>query len=159
MLGIFSYRPIVSWLLSLFDYGKSSEMDHFFVVSDRPFTPDIRCRRNRARRLSPEFAGIVKGTIMKIYNVSADQMLGPSRGVARVALARQVAMYLTHVIGRCDYAEVGRTFGRDRTTVQHACAVVEDRRDDPRFDMTLQLLEGIVEHLGAVSPENRETSH
>ena len=74
-------------------------------------------------------------------------MDGPSRGVARVALARQVAMYLAHVVGRIDYAEVGRLFGRDRTTVKHACAVVEDLRDNVKFDRTMDLLEGIVERL------------
>ena len=32
-------------------------------------------------------------------------------------------------------------FGRDRTTAGHACAQVEDRRDDPGFDSRLQALE------------------
>jgi chromosomal replication initiation ATPase DnaA len=30
--------------------------------------------------------------------------------------------------------EVGHLFDRDRTTVAHACSLVEDRRDDPDFD-------------------------
>jgi chromosomal replication initiation ATPase DnaA len=30
--------------------------------------------------------------------------------------------------------DIGVAFGRDRTTVGHACHVVEDRRDDPVFD-------------------------
>ncbi|WP_349433462.1 hypothetical protein [Pararhizobium sp. A13] len=34
-----------------------------------------------------------------------------------------------------DFAhDIGYAFGRDRTTVSHACNVVEDRRDDPAFD-------------------------
>lgn len=56
-------------------------------------------------------------------------------------------MYLAHVVGRIEYAEVGRLFGRDRTTVKHACAVVEDLRDNAKFDRTMDLLEGIVERL------------
>jgi hypothetical protein len=35
-------------------------------------------------------------------------------------------------------------FGRDRTTVAHACLIVEDRRDDPVFDRILELLEWAV---------------
>jgi chromosomal replication initiation ATPase DnaA len=129
----------------------SFEMEHtvqFLYMSD---IETRRSRRTRAKRVSPQLAGMIKTTVMQIYNVPPDQMLSPSRGAAQVALARQVAMYLTHVIGRIDYAEVGRCFGRDRTTVQHACAVVEDRRDDPQFDRTVHLLEGIVETLGGFS--------
>lgn len=50
-------------------------------------------------------------------------------------------MYLAHVAGGLPMAEVGRLFARDRTTVAHACALVEDRRDDPAFDRTLAILE------------------
>jgi chromosomal replication initiation ATPase DnaA len=50
-------------------------------------------------------------------------------------------MYLAHVAGGLTLVEVARLFARDRTTVAHACAVVEDRRDDPEFDRTLAVLE------------------
>jgi hypothetical protein len=36
--------------------------------------------------------------------------------------------------------EVGAMFGRDRTTVAHACLRVEYRRDDPNFDRALDVL-------------------
>ena len=38
-------------------------------------------------------------------------------------------------------AEAGALFGRDRTTVAHACAVIEDRRENPRFDEMVAALE------------------
>jgi hypothetical protein len=37
-------------------------------------------------------------------------------------------------------AEVGRFFGRDRTTVWYACGLIEDMRDDPAFDAELEEL-------------------
>jgi hypothetical protein len=37
--------------------------------------------------------------------------------------------------------EVGILFGRDRTTVAHACSLVEDGRDDPELDRRLEHLE------------------
>jgi chromosomal replication initiation ATPase DnaA len=40
--------------------------------------------------------------------------------------------------------EVGMLFARDRTTVSHACSVVEDRRDDPELDGRLEHLERAV---------------
>ncbi len=58
-----------------------------------------------------------------------------------MASARQLAMYLAHVVGGLSLSEVGRLFGRDRTTVAHACQVVEDRRDDLTFDRAVSLLE------------------
>jgi len=42
-------------------------------------------------------------------------------------------------------SEVGRNFGRDRTTVAHACACVEDSRDDPRFERVLLCLEAALD--------------
>jgi hypothetical protein len=72
-------------------------------------------------------------------------LLHPSRCVAAVAEARQLAMYLVHVALRRDYAAVGRYFGRDRTTVAHACARIEDGRDEPSFDDFVAQLEARLE--------------
>lgn len=57
-----------------------------------------------------------------------------SRCRAATARARQLAMYLSHVILGQSLTEIGEAFGRDRTTVSHACALIEDMRDDPTFD-------------------------
>lgn len=73
--------------------------------------------------------------------VSTRQLLTPNRGEADVALARQLAMYLMHVVLGRHYLDVGRFFGRDRTTVSHACAVIEDLRDDPEFDAEVSRVE------------------
>lgn len=50
-------------------------------------------------------------------------------------------MYVLHVALSISQARVGKLFSKDRTTVLHACAVVEDRRDDPCFDRLLDILE------------------
>lgn len=62
-----------------------------------------------------------------------------------VARARQLAMYLSHVMLGRTLAEVGEAFGRDRTTVSYACALMEDLRDDPRFDAEVADLEQQIE--------------
>ncbi len=74
-------------------------------------------------------------------HVPTRQLLLPSRGEAEVALARQLAMYLMHVVLGRLYHDVGRFFGRDRTTVSYACALIEDLRDDPEFDAEVSRLE------------------
>lgn len=43
-------------------------------------------------------------------------------------------MYLSHVVLGRSLVEIGEIFGRDRTTVSYACALIEDMRDDPQFD-------------------------
>ncbi len=69
------------------------------------------------------------------------ELVAPSRGSPRAALARQVAMYLCHIGFSLSFEAVGRLFARDRTTVAHACRVVEDRRDDRWFDRRVAMLE------------------
>ncbi|HEV2509365.1 helix-turn-helix domain-containing protein [Bosea sp. (in: a-proteobacteria)] len=73
--------------------------------------------------------------------------LRTGRGQRRIAFARQLAMYLTHVGFGLTLTEVGACFERDRTTVRHACALVEDRRDQPAFDLAVSALETGLAHL------------
>ena len=64
-------------------------------------------------------------------------------------MARHVSMYLAHVACRMSLSDVGRLYARDRTTVAYACASIEDRRDDPKFDRALELLEWAVPVMAA----------
>jgi len=57
---------------------------------------------------------------------------------------RQIAMYVCHVALQIPLCEIAKAFGRDRTTVGHACHVVEDRRDDPAFDEFVAAVERTV---------------
>ena len=67
-----------------------------------------------------------------------------SRCTADVAEARQLAMYLMHVVLQRTYEDIGRALGRERTTVSYACAVTEDRRDDPDFEDMVAALEAAI---------------
>ncbi len=66
---------------------------------------------------------------------------GCSRGEAPVARSRQFSMYLAHVVCGLNFTQIGLVFARDRTTVSHACRLIEDRRDDPFVDRALDCLE------------------
>ena len=76
--------------------------------------------------------------------LALDDLLLPSRGRAPVAAARQLAMYLTHVMLGRTLTEVGALFGRDRTTVAHACALIEDGRDEAATDSAIGRLEAAI---------------
>jgi chromosomal replication initiation ATPase DnaA len=75
------------------------------------------------------------------FALDADDLVSKTRGPPRIAFARQVAMYLAHVGFALSFEAIGRAFGRDRTTVAHACRVVEDNRDDIWLDLRLATLE------------------
>lgn len=75
------------------------------------------------------------------HNVSIRLFKHQSRCRRNTAKARQLAMYLVHVALGRSLTEVGRVFGRDRTTVSHACALIEDGRDDAAFDAMVSRLE------------------
>jgi hypothetical protein len=109
-----------------------------------------KCHYNRKR--GTEAAGrpvaglrwLLEQTVTRVFDVEMDLMRLPTRGHARVALARQVAMYLAHVGCGLSLTEAGELFDRDRTTVAHACHVVEARRENPGFDRAIELLERVV---------------
>ncbi len=74
-------------------------------------------------------------------NVPAEEIVGDARGSAEVAFARQVAAYLCHTAFELSLARVASAFGRDRSTVAHACHAIEDRRDEAQFDLWISALE------------------
>lgn len=76
--------------------------------------------------------------------VSAQDVIDGGRGTAHVAMARRVAMYLCHVAFELSLQRVAEAFARDRSTVAHACHLIEDQRDDPRFDDWLATLEAML---------------
>ena len=93
------------------------------------------------------FRLVIEHAVTCVFGVPTDDLQLARRGRANVALARQTAMYLAHVGFSLSLTDVGLLFERDRTTVAHACALIEDRRDNPDFDRTLELLERAVKAL------------
>jgi chromosomal replication initiation ATPase DnaA len=82
--------------------------------------------------------------VAQVFALPPSDLLRATRGRAGVALARQIAMYLAHVVGGQSLTDIGAHFRRDRTTVAHACRMIEARRDDPSFDRVVELLEWVV---------------
>jgi hypothetical protein len=72
--------------------------------------------------------------------VSIYELKAKRRSRATIAFARQIAMYLAHVVGQMTLADISAAFERDRTTVAYACGLVEDRRESPLFDRQVEFL-------------------
>ena len=107
----------------------------------------IQVQRASARVGTSRVRWAIESAVGAVFEVGIDDLRGPTRGSARTAFARQVAMYLAHIGCGVSLTEVGQLFERDRTTVAHACGLVEDRRDDPDFDNRLDHLERAVSSL------------
>lgn len=85
--------------------------------------------------------------VAAVFDVDIHELCAATRRSPRAAFARQVAMYLAHTVCGLSLTEVGALFARDRTTVAHACEVVEDRRDEADLDGRLEHLERAVASL------------
>jgi chromosomal replication initiation ATPase DnaA len=97
---------------------------------------------------APRRAGMAQAIVAHVYDVTLEELRGRRRGGRRAALARQVAMYLSHTALRISVADVARAFTRHRSTAHHALRLVEDLRDDPEIDRTLVKLETMLAAAG-----------
>ncbi|MDR3475222.1 MAG: helix-turn-helix domain-containing protein [Devosia sp.] len=114
-------------------------------------------RRTGRRALADSGAAAVLARVSEDRSVSLLELLQPSRGPAEVAHARQLAMYLVHTLLGRTLTEVGTLFGRDRSTVAHACALIEDERERAEFDQAVGRLEAAIAERRAVPVEAMET--
>jgi len=71
-------------------------------------------------------------------------ILMSGRGRRPEAQARALAIYLAHVALGLSMAEVARCCARHHSSVAHACALIEDRRDEPAFEAALAGLEDAI---------------
>ncbi len=103
------------------------------------------------RKQDGDLAKLAAGLVGFSLDKPADLILTDGRGPADAAFARQVAMYAVYVSFGVSLARVAAAFGRDRSTVAHACHLVEDRRDDPVLDAWLDHLDRTLKEAAKLS--------
>lgn len=87
---------------------------------------------------------IVRQLVVEMTALAGDRPLWRRDTRRSTCHVRQISMYVCHVVLRLSMADIGASFGRDRSTVGHACNVVEDRRDDAAFDAFVSAIERVV---------------
>lgn len=142
---------------------------HQFIVSPRRSFGDLAARIDRAPETKGEEPGkrprrrrrmvrgvektsvpagiacrIVRQLVLQLTVLASDRSLWRRDRRRTTCHVRQIAMYVCHVVLRLSLSDIGVAFGRDRTTVGHACNVVEDRRDDATFDAFVSSIERVV---------------
>lgn len=86
-------------------------------------------------------ADLTAKVVSYALGIDPEGIVDDARGCSQTAYARQLAMYLCHVAFEMSLARVAAAFGRDRSTVAHACHAIEDRRDETQFDAWMASLE------------------
>ncbi len=94
--------------------------------------------------------------LLSYFNISKSELYASSRQKASIALIRQIAMYICHVNFSLTYTEIGIVFGRDRTTASHACRLIEDKRDNPKFDSAIGQLELVLKNFELCTNKYRQ---
>ena len=112
-------------------------------------TDSLPTRRNA---LAPLRAGMTQIVVAHAYGVPLDDLRAQSRGAKQAALARQIAMYLAHIVFAMSIRDVARGFRRDYTTCRHAIQRVEELREDPELNRTLGWLEATLRGLAEQRP-------
>ncbi len=100
--------------------------------------------RNRSVASSRVIAGLGAGAAAALTGVSLAAIHGRPPCRRSVARARQLAIYLHHVALGASVAACARQFSRDRATIRHAIARVEDLRENPAFNRCALRLERAV---------------
>lgn len=97
-------------------------------------------------------AAFVTHAVALATGVAPADIASDKRTHKSAARARQIAIYLAHVIFHWPLARVAFAFGRDRTTCAHACHRIEDLREDRVFDARMAALEACVRQAPETMP-------
>jgi chromosomal replication initiation ATPase DnaA len=111
------------------------------LTSNFRVTPRGASRREEAL----EACERVQDILSACFAISGRDIRSHERTRMEINRVRQIGMYLAHVTVGLSMIEVGEGFQRERSTVTHACHVIEDLRDDAEFESMLHMIERIVE--------------
>jgi len=101
-------------------------------------------------------AQFVNQMVAATVDLPPEKLLQCNRGKASAARARQISIYLMHTTLSFSYTEIGKIYSKDRTTISHACHVIEDLRDNESFDLKLNRLERMIGVVLKLSDESFE---
>ena len=82
--------------------------------------------------------------VARSYNLSESDIIS-NKKTQKLALARQVAMYISRQTTELSYKAIGEKFGRDHTTVLYNCNRVEDFLRDKPYEK--ELVDDIIKNL------------
>ena len=98
-------------------------------------------------------AQLAVGVVAFALGYDPGEMIDELRRTKRNSTARHLAMYLAYTAFEMSLSRCAAAFGRDRSTVSHACRAVEDRREEAAFDQWIDGLELSLKSLAPFAPD------
>jgi chromosomal replication initiator protein len=95
---------------------------------------------------SPKYTvEMIQGAVAQHFQIRTQDFKSPTRA-QRIALPRQMAMYLIRRYTGLGFTEIGSYFGdRDRTTVMHACETIEKKIDQfPDIKKAIETIQNLL---------------
>jgi chromosomal replication initiator protein len=110
----------------------------------KPLTIDVAQQQLKDVFASPRQTNIsieiIQRVVADYFSLLSSDIKGKKRS-QNIVFPRQIAMYIAREITGFSTTEVGQNFGRDHTTVMHACQRIDERKHaDPTLDSTIQNL-------------------
>lgn len=102
---------------------------------------------NERQQYAWNLCGALLSLLSVFFQVSLKELRSAERGNNHVARIRQFGMYIAHTMFGLSMSEVANAFGRERTTVKHACHLIEDMRENEKFDRNVSDFEYLVRSL------------
>ena len=112
-------------------------------ADDPPGLQDGLPVRPRSRAEAVAMCDCVIDLMSALFGTSGRELREPGRGERSVSRVRQIGMYVARVTLGLRVVEIAAGFGRDKSTVVHACHIIEDLRDDVDFDRLVARAEHI----------------
>ena len=137
----FEKSVVVQFQSALPDLGATGSVEPVHIEHSAGFYPavDRPCTGDRAIAICD---GVID-LMAAMFSISGKQLRSPRRQRRSVARVRQIGMYVAHVTLRMRMADIAIGFGRDKSTVTHACHVIEDLREDAEFNAVVAKAEEI----------------
>jgi chromosomal replication initiation ATPase DnaA len=103
--------------------------------------------------LTAQRASLARFIVAQVYGVPVEEMRKPTRGRPHAARARQIAIHLARLVFAMSHKQLAREFGRDRSTIHHACHIIADMRQaSGEFDSTLRWMESLLRRAAGQTP-------
>lgn len=114
------------------------------TVGQKPGASDGKKLRNRTAHACTMCDGVID-LVASLFGVDGREIRAAGRSRKPVARVRQIGMYIAHTSLDLTMQQVGDGFGRDRSTVMHACHTIEDLREDDDFDVIVTRAEQTIQ--------------
>jgi chromosomal replication initiation ATPase DnaA len=103
--------------------------------------------------LTAQRASLARFIVAQVYGVPVEEMKRPTRGRPHAARARQIAIHLTQLVFQMSQRQLAREYGRDRSTIHHACRTIAGMREaSGEFDSTLRWMESLLRRAAGRMP-------